>query len=193
MRRVLVAGLTAGLIAPAGALAQEVQPPAADGPPVAGDAIPPGPGEARAPPDLTPDGPQPGDPAPPPPPPPPAPASRDKAKPAEKPKLDEAAGGLAGSVLANVAGTAVGGPVGGIAASMVGGRLGSGAVRVGKKMLGVGQKKPAESPVQQAAAAPQAGRDAAAQEPAPPAAEPPAPSGPVLVEEPPATRTDAPT
>jgi hypothetical protein len=163
MRRVLVAGLTAGLIAPAGALAQEVQPPAPDGPPVAGDAIPPGPDEARAPPDLTPDGPQPGDPAPPP---PPAPASRDKAKPAEKPKLDEAAGGLAGSVLANVAGTAVGGPVGGIAAGIVGGRLGSGAVRVGKKMLGVGQKKPAEPPV---------------------------PSGPVLVEEPPATRTDAPT
>ena len=116
------------------------------------------------------------------------PASRGKAKPAEKPKLDEAAGGLAGSVLGNVAGTAVGGPVGGIAAGMVGGRLGSGAVRVGKKMLGVGQKKP----VEQAAAAPQAGREAAAQEPAPPGAAPPIPSGPVLVEEPPATRSDAP-
>lgn len=81
--------------------------------------------------------PQPGDPAP-----DPGPISvrpDDKPRPA-KPKLDEAAGGVAGAVLGQVAGTAAGGPVGGIAASMVGSRLGGAAVRVGKRVLGIGGK-----------------------------------------------------
>jgi len=192
MRKLILTGLAASLIAPAGAWAQEPPPLPADGPPLAGDAVSPGPDSPRDAPDLRPDGPQPGDRAPPPPEdrqaqaptpqpgqPAPPPKAQAKAKPAEKPKLDEAAGGVAGGVLANVAGTAVAGPVGGIAASMVGSRVGSGAVRVTKKVLGIG-KKPDKPPVQEAAAAPEAAHDAAA---VAPIAEPP---GPVLREEPPA-------
>jgi hypothetical protein len=89
---------------------------------------------------VNPHWPQPGDPAP-----DPGPISArpdDKPKP-PKPKLDEAAGGVAGGVLGKIAGTAAGGPVGGFAAGMVGGRIGGAAVRIGKRVLGMG-KKPAE-------------------------------------------------
>jgi hypothetical protein len=205
MRRVLMAGFAAGLIAPAAAWGQEVPARLTEEPPGVADAIPPGSDAARDLPDRTPDGPQPGDPAPPPPPPgpprspqpgdpAPPPTPRAEAKPAEKPKLAETVGGVAGSALGSVVGTAAGGPAGGIAGSWAGGAVGTHAVKAAKRVLGVGGKtKPAEPPVERAAA-PQAGRDAAAEEPAPPAAaEPPGPSGPTLVEEPPATRSGAPS
>jgi len=65
---------------------------------------------------------------------------------------------------------------------------------VTKKVLGIG--KDSDKPLQQAAAAPQAGRDAAAtapgpEQPPPRAAEPEPPPGPVLREEAPAVRSDA--
>jgi hypothetical protein len=95
-------------------------------------------------------------------------------KPKPKVKLDEAAGGVAGSFAAKVAGTAVAGPIGGIAASFVGGPVGSAAVRTGKRVLGIGRKPasdPAEAraePVEQAAAAPDRGVPVAATERDPP-------------------------
>jgi pyruvate/2-oxoglutarate dehydrogenase complex dihydrolipoamide acyltransferase (E2) component len=93
-------------------------------------------------------------------------------------------------VAGKVAGTAVAGPIGGFAASFVGSRLGSTAVRVGKRVLGIG-KKP--EPLRQAAAAPGAGREAAAAEPdRPPAAsEPPAEAAPP--DEPAPVPADAPS
>jgi hypothetical protein len=193
MRKVLVAGLAAILIAPTAARAQAT-PPAEESPPP--------PETVRGPP--TDEAVQPGEeprqkaaPAPPrddiresPPPPervqvpgelrrdePALPSARGgplhpgdeilppdakKPTPPEKPKLDEAAGGVAGGIAANIAGTAVAGPIGGIAASMVGSSLGSATVRVGKRVLGIGKKKQAEPAVQQASAAPEAGADASA-------------------------------
>jgi predicted lipid-binding transport protein (Tim44 family) len=163
MRSVLIASLTLALLAPAAALAQEGKPPPpqdiAPAPlPDAAPVAPPG------------DGPHPGDPAPPPPAVTPGgplhpgdenlPPDANKPPPPEKPKLGEAAGGLAGGILGQVAGTAVGGPLGGIAASFVGDNLGGGAVRMGKRMFGRG-KKPAE----QAAAAPAESQPTAAVEP----------------------------
>jgi hypothetical protein len=167
MRSVLIAGLTLALLAPAAASAQEAKPrspediapaPLPDAAPVA----PPG------------DGPHPGDPTPPPAPPPGVtpggplhpgdenlPPDANKKAPPEKPKLGEAAGGLAGGILGQVAGTAAGGPLGGVAASFVGDKLGSGAARVGKRVFGRGRK-----PAEQADSAPVEGRPAAATEPA---------------------------
>jgi hypothetical protein len=185
MRSVLIAALSAALLAPA-AWAQEGKPrppeDVAPGPlrepgpvapvwdaPHAGDPAPPtigAPGDAAAtPPAATPVRPggplHPGDEV--------LPPDADKGaarKAPPKPRLDEAAGGLAGGVIGQVAGTAVGGPVGGIAASLVGGKIGTGVVRIGRKVLGR-DKKPPEQP---AAAE---GRPAAATEPSPPAQDAP--------------------
>jgi hypothetical protein len=176
MRSVLIAALSAALLAPVAARAQEAKPPppadVAPGPlrepgpaapawdaPHAGDPAPPtigAPGDAAATPPVaapvTPGGPlHPGDEILP-------PDAYKKAPP--KPKLDEAAGGLAGGVIGQVAGTAAGGPLGGVAASLVGGKIGTGVVRIGRKVLGR-DKKPAE----QAASAPAQGRAAATVEP----------------------------
>jgi hypothetical protein len=181
MRSVLIAALSAAMAAPA-AWAQEAKPrppediapgplrepgpvaPSWDAPHAGDPALPTigAPGDAAATPTVTPPatppvtpgGPlHPGDEI--------LPPDAYKKAPPPKPKLDEAAGGLAGGVIGQVAGTAVGGPVGGIAASLVGGRIGTGAVRIGRKILGR-DKKPGE----QAAAASDEGHQAAATEPA---------------------------
>jgi hypothetical protein len=72
-----------------------------------------------------------------------------------------------------------GGPVGGIAASMVGGQVGGASVRFVKRLFHH-EKKPVEAPIEQAAAAPEAGADTSATEPVPApitaTAEPPAPT-----------------
>jgi hypothetical protein len=162
MRSVLIAGLAAALLAPAVAQAQEAKPlppldvapaPPPDAPAVAPPGDGPHPGDPVPPAAVTPGGPlHPGDENLPP------DAYNTPSKP--KPKLGEAAGGLAGGILGQVVGTAAGGPVGGIAASLVGDKIGSGVVRVGKKMFGRGKK-----PVEQAAAATADARPAAATEP----------------------------
>lgn len=173
MRRILLIGLAAGLAAPVSTRAQPPVPPApAEESPPRGEAprppvtLPeerserpaPDPAKAPAPAPSEDRGPQPGEA-------PPLvspwgdrlrPDEPAKAKP--KPKLDEAAGGVAGSLAGKVAGTAIAGPVGGIAASLVGGPLGSATVRTGKKVLGIGKKRwaPAEQAQAEPAPAPEA-------------------------------------
>jgi hypothetical protein len=172
MRSVLIAGLAAGLLAPAVAQAQEAKPlPPQDvapaPPPDAAPVAPPGDGPHRGDPGPPPAGTQPATPGGPLHPgdenlPPDAYKTAPPQKP--KPKLGESAGGLAGGILGQVAGTAAGGPVGGIAASLVGDKLGSGVVRMGKKVFGR-DKKPAEP--EPAASALADARPAAATEPLP--------------------------
>lgn len=181
MRSVLIAGLAAALAVPAVAAAQTAEPIGHEIPPAeelpAPREAPPAP-QLDAPPDQAAaprvepaapeDRPSPADAAP-----PPVSPWGDKLRPPEpepkpkpKVKVDEAAGGIAGSLAAEAAGTAIAGPIGGIAASFVGGPVGSAAVRVGKRILGIGRKpsadEPGKQPSQQAAAAPERGVPAAA-------------------------------